>query len=121
MSDYYVIAFSHSREDLTVSLKLVAMGNRETIESMKRIAEDPFRIGETVRVRAFFYNAGLSDAANLPPIEEYAQYLNVYFLNKAAMEMCRDNGFHLSVLKTIAEKEIPAERGTSWDWGYIPK
>jgi hypothetical protein len=55
------------------------------------------------------------------PPSEYEKYQGVYFLNDVALNMYREGGIELDIMKTIPKSELPKGCNRSLEGPYIPR
>jgi hypothetical protein len=106
--NYSVVGFKYDSTDLEREILFLNKTNAALDESERRLLEDPEARPKAVIAEVLF-------------IEEVDEYSSLYYLNEAAVRMCRDVGFPLEILKTISKGEIPANPGIQWRRPYLPK
>lgn len=114
MSRHFAIAFPKTREGLSKDIAFQGATLSATEESLKllMVAPNKLSVAPLVEVRTY------PNTTTAVPIEEYDQYSKVYFLNDAAMQMCKELGLSLPI---IAEVEgVPDEYGYQVRGHYLP-
>lgn len=107
-SNYSVVGFKYDDADSEREILFLNKTNAALNEAEGRLLEDPETRARAVIAEVLF-------------VEDTDGYSTLYYLNDAAVRMCRDIGFPLEILRTVPRNEIPVNPGIQWRRPYLPK
>lgn len=101
MSSYTVIAFNYDNEAkyLDADFQLIVLGHYE--RSKQYLFDNPHKNDLAVAAEIKIYPKEDSRYTGIASVPEYEPYWSVYFLNDAALQLCKDANINLNAIGKI--------------------